>query len=192
MTVEINLVIKQLSSSDNNYMNKHSRLMLLLFMSVYILLVTGCADEIYKPKADLVIVSVDPYNLHATATDSASLPVTTVNIQSFSGLPAQLYSYTARYYTLLGDEIVGLALNSISIQTRIEPMTQTAIELKPYTSRVVKLFDTTSSDIAPLVAKMRLFFKDVNDNKFELEASCLLYEPFIAEDSAEEAEIKPG
>ncbi len=138
---------------------------------------TGCIDKTFKPEVALEVPSVAPYELYVTATDTASLPTTTITVNSISPIPCNLKSYSISYYTKYGDFIPGVSVANTPLELKLDGEGTISVTVKPYTARVVDLFELSGSDISPVTAKINLVFKDYNDNMVSKEAHCLLYEP---------------
>jgi hypothetical protein len=153
------------------------KILVSLVLLVAAFLSTGCIDKTFKPEVSLEIPSVIPYELYATATDTASLPTTTITVTSISPIPCNLKSYSISYFTKYGDSIPGLSVNSTPVELKLEGEGTVDVTVKPYTSQVVDLFELSGSDISPVTAKINLVFKDYNDNMVSKEAHCLLYKP---------------
>lgn len=140
-------------------------------------MLTGCIEKTLKPEAILEIPSVSPYELVPTATDTASLPETTVTVNSINTIPCNLKSYSINYYTKFGEIIPSLAVPSTPIEYKLAAGGTIDVTVKPYTRNLVELFELSSSDISPISARINLVFKDYNDNYISREASCLLHKP---------------
>jgi hypothetical protein len=134
-------------------------------------------EKTFNPPSELEITSVDPYELYATATDSASLPTTSITATNLTTIPCNLESYSISYYTKYGDLIPGLAIVSTPLELKLDAEGTLNVTVKPYTKRVVELFELSGSDISPVSAKINLLFKDYNSNHVSKEAHCLLYKP---------------
>jgi hypothetical protein len=153
------------------------KILVSLTLLTAVLLSTGCIDKTFRPEVALEIPSVAPYELYTTATDTASLPTTSITVTSISPIPCNLKSYSISYFTKYGDIISGLSVNSTPLELKLEGEGTITVTVKPYTSRVVGLFELSGSDISPVTAKINLVFKDYNDNMVSKEAHCLLYKP---------------
>lgn len=153
-----------------------ARILISLYLFAAAFLLTGCIDKTIYPATDLEIVSVVPYALIPTATDTASLPAAQINFKSLSKVPCNLKSYSITYYTAQGEEIAALTLPQTSIETKIDAETEVSVEIRPYTSRVIDLLELSSSQISPIMARIKLSFYDYNGNWLEREANCLLYQ----------------
>jgi hypothetical protein len=158
-------------------MNRLTKTLLLILLWSAAFLTSGCIDKTFKPEAALEIPQVNPYELYATATDTASLPTTTITVNSINQIPSNLKSYSISYYTKYGEMIPSLTVNSTPIELKLDAAGTINITVKPYTSRVVDLFDLSNSDISPVTARINLVFQDYNDNIINKEAHCLLYKP---------------
>jgi len=139
--------------------------------------VTGCADKLLFPETSLLITSVTPYELIATATDTASLPTTQVNIKSQSKIPCNLKGYSMNYYTILGEEISSAKVEFTQVELEILGEAEVSFEVKAFSRRMVEIFELSSSQIAPVTARITLEFKDLNGNHISREAHCLLQKP---------------
>lgn len=148
-----------------------------LLLILFPVFLSGCIDKTFFPPVTMEVTSVDPYRLLPTATDTASLPETSITIQSLSGIPCHLRSYTIAYKTSLGDPIESAAISVTPIELKLEANQSLTVSIKPYTSRIVDLYDLSISDISPIVAEITLNFKDVNDNWVSQVTHCLLEKP---------------
>lgn len=160
-------------------MKRTCKILLTMTFAFLSLFSGGCIEKTFKPEAILEVPSVSPYELAATATDTASLPTTSVTVNSINTIPCNLKSYSVTYFTKSGDPIPHLSVRSTPIELKLDAGGTIAVTVKPYTAKVVELFELSSSDISPLTAKLSLLFKDYNDNLVSCEAHCLLYEPQI-------------
>jgi hypothetical protein len=79
--------------------------------------------------------------------------------------------------TPYGEPIPQLEISAMPMEGKIAAEGSLAIVVKPYTSRVVNLYELSSSDISPITAKINFSFEDYNGNWVSREAHCLLYAP---------------
>ena len=142
--------------------------------------VSGCADKLLFPETSLLITSVSPYELIATATDTASLPTTQVNIKSQSKIPCNLKGYSIDYFTSLGEEIPSAKVEFTQVELEIQGEAEVSFEVKAFSRRMVDIFELSASQIAPVTARITLEFKDLNGNHISREAHCLLQKPDTA------------
>ncbi|GAB4275462.1 MAG: hypothetical protein Kow0029_16640 [Candidatus Rifleibacteriota bacterium] len=158
-------------------MKRLSKFFGFIILLFYVFLTAGCIDKTIYPSVELEVTSVSPYELYATATDSASLPTTAVNVTSLNKIPCNLKTYSVSYYTKYGENLPGLEVLSTPIETKLDAEGSISVTVKPYTSRVVDLYDVSNSDISPITARINLVFEDYNGNTVSKEAHCLLYKP---------------
>lgn len=151
-------------------------LLILIFSAT---LLTGCIEKTFKPEAILEVTSLSPYELIPTATDTASLPTTSITVTSINTIPCNLKSFSVSYLTKFGEVIPSLAIPTTQIETKLAAGGSIDVVVKPYTARVLELFELSGSDISPIRAQISLVFKDYNDNLISREANCLLYKPDI-------------
>jgi len=135
----------------------------------------GCIDKTFFPSTELEVTSVTPYSLIPTATDTASLPTTQISVLSLSKVPCSLKGISASYYTVMGDEIPLLAVNNQQLEQKIDAEAAVVIPFSPYSSRLVDLFELSSSEISPVKARITMHFLDINGNWVNLDAHCMLY-----------------
>ncbi len=156
-------------------MQRSVKSLLFIFAALVALFATGCIDKTVYPATELQVTSVEPYALIPTATDTASLPTTTITVKSQSKIPCSLKSISARYFTVHGEEIPLLAISRQEIQTSLDAEGEATIELGPYSSALLDLFELSASKISPVKAQITMHFLDINGNWVNLEAHCLLY-----------------
>ena len=159
-------------------MTKIFKCILFSFVLLFATFAAGCnVESALKPAVVLEVPSISTYELHATATDTASLPTTDVSVKSLSKISCFLKNYSINYTTQYGDPIPQLAVLSVPKEVKIDAEAEVAITVKPYTSRVVDLFELSTSKISPLTAEITLTFEDYNGNWVSKDAHCLLYAP---------------
>lgn len=158
-------------------MVKNFKLQLLLLLLVCAFLSTGCVESSFKPPVALEVPSVSTYELYATATDTASLPTTAVTVTSLNKIPCNLKSYSVHYTTQYGDPLPQLTISAIPMEMKLDGEANITVTVKPYTKRVIDLFELSTSEISPLTAEITLTFKDYNGNWVSKDAHCLLYAP---------------
>ena len=156
-------------------MKRQHKIFFLLLTFFGIIFTTGCIDKTFKPEAALEVADVTPYELTPTATDTASLPTTAITVNSINTIPANLKSYTISYFTKNGDPIPSLSVGTTPINLKLAAAGNISVTLKPYSAKVVELYELSNSDISPISAKITLYFEDYNDNIVIAEGSCLLY-----------------
>ncbi len=149
--------------------------LLFIFAAFAAFFAGGCIDKTVYPATSLQVTSVEPYALIPTATDTASLPTTTITVRSQSKIPCSLKSISARYFTVNGEEIPLLAINNQELQMSLDAESEATIELGPYSSTLLDLFELSASRISPVKAQITMHFLDVNGNWVDLEAHCMLY-----------------
>lgn len=135
----------------------------------------GCIDKTFYPATEIEVVSVDPYALIPTATDTASLPTAEVSVKSLSKIPCTLKAVSIAYFTSLGEEIQILRVDNQPIEVKLDAEASLNIDIRAYTPSLVNIFELSTSDISPVSAKMTLHFNDINGNWVNREAHCLLY-----------------
>lgn len=156
-------------------MQRSTRLVIFSCLVIAAFFSTGCIDKTFYPATELEITSVTPYEVIPTATDTASLPTVLIAVKSISKIPCSLNSFSIKYFTSLGDEISSLAANSVPMNYKIDGEATLDVEMRPYTTRLVDIFELSSSQISPVTAKITLNFDDINGNFVSREAHCLLY-----------------
>lgn len=75
----------------------------------------------------------------------------------------------------MGDEIPLLALNNQQLELKVDAEATLVIPFSPYSSRLVDLFELSSSEISPVKARITMHFLDINGNWVNLDAHCMLY-----------------
>jgi hypothetical protein len=168
------------------------KILLMIFLLFSAIFLNGCTDKFFFPQTSLEITSVDPYELIPTATDTASLPVTQINIKSLSTIPCSLKGYSIKYFTSLGEEITSARVEYTNADLKIDGEAEISISIRAYSRRMVDIFELSASDIAPVTARITLNFKDINNNHLSREAHCLLFKPEAAETAAEEVVAEEG
>ena len=158
-------------------MQRLCKLIFFLPLLAAALLTTGCADKLLFPETILEITSVDPYELIPTATDTASLPTTQINIKSLSKIPCTLKGYSINYFTSLGEEIPSAKVEFTPAELKIDAESSVSFEIKAFSRRMVDIFELSSSQISPVTARFVLEFKDINGNRISLDAHCILHKP---------------
>lgn len=152
------------------------RTIMFIYLAFAAFFSTGCIDKTFKPATELEISAVDPYSLIPTATDTASLPSVSITVKSVSKIPCSMTGFTITYFTNLGEEIHSLAAIGIPIELKIDAEAEATVVIRPYTKALVDLYELSSSQISPVLAKITMNFKDINGNLLNREANCLLYE----------------
>ncbi len=158
-------------------MGKKVKVFLFAYFIIAVFLTTGCIDKTVKPAVVLEVTGVAPYSVQPTATDTASLPEVTVSITSLSKVPCNLRTISVTYLTPYGEAIPQLEVSPIPVEGKIDAEGSLDVAVKPYTSRVVNLYELSSSDISPITAKITISVEDYNGNWISREAHCLLYAP---------------
>lgn len=159
-------------------MTKSFKFLMIPFVLLFAVLTTGCnVESAFKPSVVLEVPGVSTYELHPTATDTASLPTTDVTVKSLSKISCNLKSYSISYTTQYGDALPQLAIESVPMEKKLDAEAEITVTVKPYTSRVLDLFELSTSQISPLTAEITLTFKDYNGNWVSKDAHCLLYAP---------------
>lgn len=156
-------------------MQRLVKLLLFCVIALAAFFSNGCIDKTFFPATELQVTSVEPYALIPTATDTASLPTTEINILSQSKIPCSLKSISATYFTALGEEIQLLAINNQQTELKIDAEASVKILFSPYSSRLVELFELSASEISPVKVRITMNFLDINNNWVSTEAHCLLY-----------------
>lgn len=158
-------------------MKRLQKIFILPFLLASALLLTGCIEKTIYPEVALEIPAVTPYELYATATDTASLPTTSITVTSISKIPCNLKSYSINYNTQYGENIPSLNIAPTPINIKLAAEGSIDVVVKPFTSRVVSVFELSNSDISPITATVNLVFEDYNGNMVSKEGHCLLYKP---------------
>lgn len=156
-------------------MQRSARIVLFVLAFVAAVFSNGCIDKTFYPATEIEVVSVEPYALIPTATDTASLPTTQISIKSLSKIPCTLKGISIAYFTSLGEEIQILTVNNQPIEVKLDAEATLDIDIRPYSPALVNIFELSTSDISPVSAKMTLHFNDINGNWVNREAHCLLY-----------------
>ena len=152
---------------------------------------SGCIQKAVFPEAHFTVVSVTPDKLflakkaETTETgdtgqdpseeDNVTLPPTTISLNSDTGIPANLVSFSITYTTRLGDPITSMTVPETPLNLQIPASGNISFGMNPYTGRLFRLLELTRADISPINAKMVFTIKDVNGNKMQVEAHCLCY-----------------
>ncbi len=158
-------------------MQRYQKFIFFLFCLPAIVLLNGCIDKTIRPEAAIEISTVTPYELTTTATDTASLPTTAITVNSINTVPCNLKSYSVTYFSRFGEIIPSLSIPSTPIDLKLAAAGTIDVTVRPYTSRVVDMFELSNSDISPIQAKINLVFEDYNSNIINKEAHCLIYKP---------------
>ena len=158
-------------------MNYLSKFIIFAYILAACLFISGCSDKTLKPAAVLEVPTVSPFELYATATNTQSLPTADITITSLSKIPCNLRKYSVKYFTPYGEEIPQLAINSIPVESKLAAEGEITVTTKPYTSKVVDLYELSTSDISPITAQITVTFEDYNGNWVERTGHCQLYKP---------------
>ena len=141
---------------------------------------TGCLEKTLFPAVLLTVTAVTPYKVQPTiaeASGTANLPTVVVSLRADTAVPAKLTGFAISYATAVGEPIGQLAVPFTPYNLVLETGATTQITFSPYTSRVVSLFELSTSDIAPITTKILMTIEDQNRNTITKEAHCLLYKP---------------
>ena len=140
---------------------------------------TGCSQKDLYPKADLIIDS-ETFNL--IPQSATELPPITYSVTPLNGVTCTLESYSIEYSSYLKEPIPSLALDKIPINVRIAGTEDSSsegesvsLELYPFTTGVRELFSKSPSDISPILAKITIYYRDVNSNNGSIETYCSLF-----------------
>jgi hypothetical protein len=112
-----------------------------------------------------------------------------------NGVTCTLESYSIEYFSYLKEAIPSLALDKIPINVRVSGTEDAGtegesveIELYPFTARVRDLFSKSPSDISPILAKITIYYRDVNSNNGSIETYCSLFKYDSAAADSEETD----
>lgn len=157
-------------------MKKFSRIITFIFLYILSIFCIGCSKDAFYPASDIQITKTDPYNILPTSSEFSSIDDGVISIKLINSIPCELVSYDISYKTALNEPIDTLSMSDIFVNLPFpEANTETDITIKPYTQQVMKLFESTTSNISPIRALVTLHFKDVNENEIKRTASFLLY-----------------
>ncbi len=141
---------------------------------------SGCIEKTVLPAVLVTVAKVEPYDLIPTATETSALPTVDVTLDFESAVPTNLRSYSITYRTRAGQALPELTVPETPYQIKFSPTAGQVVTLRPYTSRVVDLYELTPSAISPIVATIRLTLEDVNGNTVFREATCRLFKPQVS------------
>ena len=134
----------------------------------------GCIEKTLLPAVIITVANVTPYDLVPTSTATAQLPSCQVNLTFETLVPTRLQSFSVSYASKLGQPIPVLRIEETPMEVRFTGGAA-AVTFNPYTAKVVELYELTSSDISPIIATIRLTFRDANGNTVQRDATCRLF-----------------
>ena len=157
---------------------KQNKLTLLFIGILLSTCLSGCIERTLYPAVNLTVEGVDPYESFPSA--GAEPTEVSISLKTEEGIPSNLEAFSIAYYTRLGEPISKLEVPKTAKHQFLPAATANSISITPYTAYVLDLYELSSSDISPIRADITLYVKDVNGNRVERIASCLLYKPKTA------------
>lgn len=159
-------------------MKLYIKLLISVFLVILAAGLTGCIEKTIFPAANFSVVKVTPDSLRLASDTKIIFPGTVITLSSDTSIPADMEAFAINYTTRLGEPIPQIAVPETPFNQKLAPAATTDIALSPYSNRLYALFSHTVADISPVIAYITINIKDVNNNKIQVQASCLCYAPW--------------
>ncbi len=150
----------------------------------FLLFLTGCIEKTVYPAVVITVDKVEPYQLEVTdysvaasASGTVTLPTTAVSLKVQTGVPSWIKAVSIVYTTKLDQPLPELEVKETPFDLFLTPSTSNDVTVKPYTLKVLELYELSSSEISPIKASITLKIKDANGNDTYVQTTCLLLKP---------------